>query len=144
MSAQSCPWEGFPGGSVVENRPANAVHSGDQTISGQEDPLEKERATHSSILAWRIPSDKGAWWVTVHGVAKSQTQLRNEHFHFHLPRKFSHVHVLSVPFDISCFRTSYKRNNLLFTLLYLNSFTQHNAFAVYPCCLCQWLVPFYY
>ena len=35
--------------------------------------LEKEMATHSSILAWRIPMDRGAWWATVHGVAKSQT-----------------------------------------------------------------------
>ena len=42
---------------------------------GQEDPLEKEMATHSSILAWRIPMDTGAWWAAVHGVAKSQTQL---------------------------------------------------------------------
>ena len=40
-----------------------------------EDPLEKGKATHSSILAWRIP------W-TIHGVAKSQTQLRDFHFHF--------------------------------------------------------------
>ena len=40
---------------------------------GQEDPLEKEMATHSSILAWRIPWTRGAWWATVHGVAKSQT-----------------------------------------------------------------------
>ena len=32
-------------------------------------------ATHSSILAWRIPMDRGAWRVTVHGVAKSQTSL---------------------------------------------------------------------
>ena len=38
-------------------------------------PLEK--ATYSSILAWRIPMDKGAWWATVHGVTKSQTQLSN-------------------------------------------------------------------
>ena len=30
---------------------------------GWEDPLEKGKATHSSILAWRIPMDKGAWWV---------------------------------------------------------------------------------
>ena len=30
-------------------------------------------STHSSILAWRSPMDRGAWWVTVHGVAKSQT-----------------------------------------------------------------------
>ena len=42
---------------------------------GREDPLEKEMATHSSILAWRIPMDRGAWWATVHGVAKSRTQL---------------------------------------------------------------------
>ena len=35
--------------------------------------LEKEMATHSSILAWRIPMDRGAWWATVHGVAESQT-----------------------------------------------------------------------
>ena len=40
---------------------------------GWEDPLEKELATHSSVLAWRIPMDRGAWWATVHGVAKSQT-----------------------------------------------------------------------
>ena len=33
--------------------------------------LEKEMATHSSILAWRIPMDRGVWWATVHGVAKS-------------------------------------------------------------------------
>ena len=44
---------------------------------GWEDPLEKEMATHSSILGWRIPMDRGAWWATVHGVAKSQTQLSN-------------------------------------------------------------------
>ena len=40
---------------------------------GRKDPLEKGMATHSSILAWRIPTDKGAWWATVHGVAKSLT-----------------------------------------------------------------------
>ena len=40
-----------------------------------EDPLEKGMATHSSILAWRIPTDRGTWWATVHGVTKNQTQL---------------------------------------------------------------------
>ena len=40
-----------------------------------EDALEEEMATHSSILAWRIPMDRGAWRVTDHGVAKSWTQL---------------------------------------------------------------------
>ena len=39
-----------------------------------EDPLEKEMATHSSILACRInPMDGGAWWATVHGITKSRT-----------------------------------------------------------------------
>jgi len=31
--------------------------------------------THSSILAWRILMDRGAWWAAVHGVSKSQTRL---------------------------------------------------------------------
>ena len=37
---------------------------------GWEDPLEKEMATHSSLLAWRIPMDRRAWRATVHGVAR--------------------------------------------------------------------------
>ena len=46
----------------------SACNAGDL---GSEDPLEKEKATHSSILAWRIP------WTDciVHGVAKSQMRL---------------------------------------------------------------------
>ena len=36
---------------------------------GWEDPLEESMATHSSILAWSIPMDRGAWRTTVHGVA---------------------------------------------------------------------------
>ena len=38
---------------------------------GQEDALEEGMATHSSILARRIPMDRGAWWATVHGVIES-------------------------------------------------------------------------
>ena len=40
---------------------------------GLEDSLEKEMATYSSILAWRIPRDRGAWWATVHGVTQNWT-----------------------------------------------------------------------
>ena len=40
---------------------------------GQEDPLEEDMATHSSILACRIPMDRGVWWATVYRVAKSRT-----------------------------------------------------------------------
>ena len=43
-----------------------------QTL-GWEDPLEKGKAAHSSILAWRVP------WTVVHGVAKNQTQLSGFH-----------------------------------------------------------------
>ena len=46
---------------------------------GWEDTLEEGMATHSSILAWRIRMDRGAWWATDHGVEKSQTQLINPH-----------------------------------------------------------------
>ena len=37
---------------------------------GWEDPLEEEMATHSTILAWRIPMDRGAWRATVHGMTR--------------------------------------------------------------------------
>ena len=42
---------------------------------GWEDPLEKGKATHSSVLAWRVPMDRGAWWTSVRGVARSLTRL---------------------------------------------------------------------
>ena len=62
---------GSPGGSVGKDSACNAetwVWS-----LGWEDPLEEGMAIHSSILAWRISMDKGAWQATVHGVAKSRT-----------------------------------------------------------------------
>ena len=45
---------------------------------GWEDPLKEGMTTHSTILAWRIPIDRGAWWATVHGVAKSRTRLSDK------------------------------------------------------------------
>ena len=44
---------------------------------GQEDPLEEGMAIHSSILAWRIPMDRGSLQATVHRVAKSEIRLSN-------------------------------------------------------------------
>ena len=38
--------------------------------------LEREMATHSGVLAWRIPRYGGAWWAAVSGVTQSRTQLR--------------------------------------------------------------------
>ena len=43
----------------------------------QEDPLEKGMATHSSTLGLENSTDRGAWWVTIYGVPKRQTQLSN-------------------------------------------------------------------
>ena len=44
-----------------------------------EDPLEKEMATHSNILAWRIPMNRGAWQATAYGITKSWTRLSTVH-----------------------------------------------------------------
>ena len=52
---------GFPHGSVGKEFACNTGDTRDAgLLPGQEDPLEKEMATHSSILAWRIPMDGGA------------------------------------------------------------------------------------
>ena len=43
------------------------------TDLGQKDPLGKEMATHSSVLAWEIPWPEEPGWATVHGVAMNRT-----------------------------------------------------------------------
>ena len=57
----------------VKNLPA--MHETWVRSLGWEDPLEEGMAAHSSILAWRIPVDRGAWWTAVHGVTESRTRL---------------------------------------------------------------------
>jgi len=52
----------------VKNPPA--VQETQIPSLGWEDPMEKGTATHSSILAWRIPMDRGAQWVTIYGGLK--------------------------------------------------------------------------
>ena len=70
---------GFPGGSDGKESTCNAGDLGSIPGLGRslgwEDPLEEGMATHSSILAWRIPMDREAWWATVHGVTNSPTRL---------------------------------------------------------------------
>ena len=62
---------------VVKNPPAYQCERQEMQVRslGWEDPLEKETETHSSVPAWRIPTDRGAWWAIAHKVAKSQTWL---------------------------------------------------------------------
>ena len=70
---------GFPGGAGGKELAYQCL-TGDirdlGLIPGWEHPLGKRTAPHSSILAWRIPMDRGAWWASVHGVTKSQTRLK--------------------------------------------------------------------
>ena len=62
------------GGSVVKNSPANAEDIGDtHSILGQEDPLEKEMATHSSIPAWEIPWTRSLVVYSAWGVQELDT-----------------------------------------------------------------------
>ena len=61
---------------MVKNLPVTQVT---QVWSlGQEDHLEKDMATHSSILAWRIPMERGAWRAAVNGVTEADM---TEHAH---------------------------------------------------------------
>ena len=60
-----------PAALVVKNLPANAGNERDAGSIPGEDSLKEGMATHSSILAWRIPMDRGACRATVHRVAKS-------------------------------------------------------------------------
>ena len=64
---------GLPNVSVVKNPSVMQELQETQVRSlGQEDPLEKGMATQSSILAWRIPMNRGTQQATVHAVIKSQ------------------------------------------------------------------------
>ena len=65
-----CITKGFPA-QMVKNLPA-MWETWVQSLGG-EDPLEEGIATHSSVLAWKMPMDKGAWWAIIHRVAKSRT-----------------------------------------------------------------------
>ena len=57
---------------MVKNLPAMQEPQETQVqLLGWEDPLEKGMATHSSILAWRIPMDREAWKAIVHCVTKN-------------------------------------------------------------------------
>ena len=67
---------------------------------GQEDPLEKEMATHSRTLAWRIPWREEPGRLLVHGVAKSQTQLSYFTFTFTL-----HISIIGNFSEKQVFRT---------------------------------------
>ena len=63
---------GFSGSAAVKNPPANAGDNRFNSLA-QEDPLEKEMATHSSILAWEIPWTEELDGLQSMGLQKSQS-----------------------------------------------------------------------
>ena len=69
---------GFPGGSDGKESALQPGRPGFDPWVGKI-PWRRVWLTHSSILAWRIPLDRGAWQATVHGVTKSRTRLSNKH-----------------------------------------------------------------
>ena len=85
LVTQSCPTLCDP---VDSRLPGSSVHGISQArilewvaISfsrGSSQPRDQTSimATHSSILAWRLPMDIGAWWAAIHGVTRSRTQLK--------------------------------------------------------------------
>ena len=69
---------GSPVGTMVKNLPVNAGDVGDLgSIPGLGRFPGGGHGNYPSILAWKIPMDRGVWWAAVHGVAKSQTRLND-------------------------------------------------------------------
>ena len=83
LGREKCPWEGvgyplqYPWASLVAQWVKNLPVTQETWVLslGWEDPLEEGKATHSSILAWRIPMDRGTRLAAVQGVASSRTRL---------------------------------------------------------------------
>src|SRR5574337_1011558 len=74
LPGKSHGWRGLVGCSpwVTKSR----THLSDFPFTFHFHALEKEMATPSSVLAWRIPGMGGAWWAAVYGVAQSRTRLK--------------------------------------------------------------------
>ena len=89
------PKNGLPSGSVVKNQPAvqKPWETWIQPLD-QEDPLEEDMATHSSILVWRIPWTEELGGLQSKGVQKDTTEV-TYHTHIH-PKNSVNWHVLEI------------------------------------------------
>ena len=74
---------GFPSGSVTENPTANMRDTG--SISGLERASGEGNGNQLQYSCLENPMDRGAWWATVHEVAKSRTRLRDFTHYFIIP-----------------------------------------------------------
>ena len=107
----------FPGGSAVKNLPA--VQEIRVCSLGWEDLLEEGMATHSSILAWRIPMDRVAWQATVHGVTKSRARLKWLSTCIH-----THTHTHSIYIFIYIYKDTHTTESLY-------TWKQHSTMNIY-------------
>ena len=70
------PMDGGAWWAAVHGVEKSRTRLSDFTFTFHFHALQKEMATHSSVLAWRIPGTGGAWWAAVYGVAQSRTRLK--------------------------------------------------------------------
>ena len=70
------PMDGGAWWAAVHGFAKSRTRLSDFTFTFHLHALEKEMATHSSVLAWRIPGTGGAWWAAVYGVTQSRTRLK--------------------------------------------------------------------
>ena len=96
-----------------------------------EDPLEEGMATHSSILAWRILMDRGAWRARVHGIAKSWTRL-STHTHTHT-HTHAHTHNLIKFLGEHLFSCIYLSPRFLFITIFELGLWQLGRLHVFKC-----------
>ena len=112
---------------MVKNRPAKQkmwIWS-----LGQEDPLEEETATHFSILAWKNPTDKGAWWAAAQRVTESDITA--------CARACKHTHTQYFTFNKTALNLTKLHNFLvIFHLFYVSLFYSH------PNCKARVLCPY--
>ena len=73
------PRKGFPGGSDGKESAFNVGDLG--SVLGWEDPVQEGMATNSSILAWRIPMDRGVLWAIVQGLQRVRPDSPTKYTH---------------------------------------------------------------
>ena len=95
---------------VVKNLPANAGNIRDGgSIPGSGRSLEEGMATHSSILAWRIPIDRETWGATIHGVTQRRTGQKRLSMHTHTQGSIAGLNTLWVNGGVLFFLFIYKK-----------------------------------
>ena len=142
--------ESFPGGSVIKNAPT--MQETRVRSQGWEDPLEKEMATHSSILAWEIPWTEEPGWLESMGSQRARVRhdwVPNTHICFikatgkefgalcsFLERTYQRVVLLT--FTTTASKVSLKLGKLAFQTGYV-----HNSQHVQPTpvSIRRWVAP---